>query len=163
MPSPTTEHYDTVVLGAGAGAKYVWSGLADRSVAVVERGRVGGECPFVACIPSKAMLRSAEVWQLGRDPEHVAMFAGSSPAPEAYAEACRRRDEIVHHRDDTLAATALTNSGATLIRGAGHVVGPGVLAVEGRTIGFDQLVVNTGSRPTWREWTRRACGPVTRR
>jgi pyruvate/2-oxoglutarate dehydrogenase complex dihydrolipoamide dehydrogenase (E3) component len=56
------ETYDVIVLGAGAGGKMIWGSVGDLSVAVVEQARVGGDCPFVACVPSKAMLRSARLW-----------------------------------------------------------------------------------------------------
>ncbi len=58
-----------LVIGGGSGAEELCQALAEESgcervpyrVAVVERALVGGECPFVACMPSKAILRSASV------------------------------------------------------------------------------------------------------
>jgi pyruvate/2-oxoglutarate dehydrogenase complex dihydrolipoamide dehydrogenase (E3) component len=67
---------DIVIIGAGAGAKLVWGSVPGRSVAVVEQELVGGYCPFYACVPSKAMLRSARVW--GSAP--TSSSAGCSPA-----------------------------------------------------------------------------------
>jgi pyruvate/2-oxoglutarate dehydrogenase complex dihydrolipoamide dehydrogenase (E3) component len=141
------DEFDVVILGGGAGAKLIWGSVGQRSVAVVEQSRVGGACPFVACVPSKAMLRTARVWQLGADPQQSALFTGRVPAAEAYRLACERRDAIVHHRDDTLNAEALQHSGAVLVRGHGQLRDPGVLDVEGRTLRYQELVINTGSTP----------------
>ena len=76
-----TTSYDVVVLGGGSAGEAVARGLAerDRTVAVVERALVGGECPYLACMPSKSMLRAA---------------AHRQP----WADAVRSRDDV--DRDD---------------------------------------------------------------
>jgi pyruvate/2-oxoglutarate dehydrogenase complex dihydrolipoamide dehydrogenase (E3) component len=80
------ERYDSVILGGGAGAKMIWGSVPGRSVAVIEEHRVGGECPFVACVPSKAMLRSAHVWQTAAEQQWASLFAGRVPAAAAYQQ-----------------------------------------------------------------------------
>ncbi|MFJ6562677.1 dihydrolipoyl dehydrogenase family protein [Streptomyces sp. NPDC091412] len=152
--------YDVVILGAGAAAKLIWGSVGDRSVAVVEWARVGGECPFVACVPSKAMLRSARVWQTAADPQWAGLFSGRVPGADAYQEAVRRRERIVHGRDDSTNASALAKTGATLLRGDGRVVRPGVVEVDGTEIGYRDLVLNTGSEPVWPQLPGLSAVPV---
>ena len=57
------EAFDVIVIGAGPAGEVVAGELAGQgcSVAVVEAELVGGECAFYACMPSKALLRPAEV------------------------------------------------------------------------------------------------------
>lgn len=150
------DRYDIVVLGGGSGAEWIWQEVDGRSIAVVEGHRVGGECPFVACVPSKALLRAAHVRGLvGRAADLGA--AGSrldlgDPAA-AYDSAVQRRDRVSEGRDDTANAEELRASGAVLYRGRGRITGPGRLQVETDAgdpaeIGWQDLVVATGSRPS---------------
>ncbi len=127
---------EVVVVGAGSGGQPVAQALAADGVDVVavEAFRVGGECPYVACIPSKALL--------------VAAAAGVD-----WAEAVRRRDEAAEHRDDTGTARSMVDGGVRLLRGTATVAAPGSLAVV--TPAGDRvllrwtgaLVLGTGSRP----------------
>ena len=111
-----------------------------RTIAVVEQSRVGGECPFLACVPSKTMLRTVRMWQSAVEPQWAPLFAGRVPRREAYDEAVRRRDRIVHGRDDSLNAAGLAKTGASLLRGYGRIVRPGVLDVSGTEIEYEDLV-----------------------
>src|SRR4051794_1469767 len=118
-PATTREvtAYDVVVLGGGSAGEAVARGLADRerSVALIEDRLVGGECPYLACMPSKAMLRAAAQ---GR----------------SWQEALRFRDEVAEHRDDTQTAQSLTDAGVDVVRGRGIVTAPGLVRVGGREL-----------------------------
>jgi pyruvate/2-oxoglutarate dehydrogenase complex dihydrolipoamide dehydrogenase (E3) component len=145
--------YDVVVLGAGSAGEWVAGAAADagRTVALIERLRVGGECPYLSCMPSKSMLRSAAARQEAR---HQLVDLGASsllpdldPDDVAFEVAIRRRDRLASHRDDARAAAGIEARGVTLLRGSGMVTGPGRVRVGGAEIGYTDLVIATGSRP----------------
>ncbi len=146
------ETFDVVILGAGSAGEAIANAVAEagRSVALVEALRVGGECPYVACMPSKALLRSAEARTEVRE---VRDHGGASLVPTlddddlAYRSAVARRDDIAEQRDDTAAAEAAEDKGVTLVRGRGRISAPGVLDVEGRALAFTDLIIATGSSP----------------
>ncbi|HEY2519037.1 MAG TPA: NAD(P)/FAD-dependent oxidoreductase [Streptosporangiaceae bacterium] len=146
------ELFEVIVLGAGSAGEYVSGELADagRTVALIEKLRVGGECPFVSCVPSKAMLRSA---QARDDTRHLTDLGGSAvPAglgddEGAYRAAAARRDRLANDRHDDGHAERAEARGVTLIRGTGRVTRPGVVEVDGREAGYQNLVVATGSEP----------------
>src|ERR1700742_5270424 len=104
--------FDVVVLGGGTAGVHVPAEVASggRSVALVEAGLVGGESPYLACLPSKTLVEAA-----GRG--------------EAWENAVARRDEVTSHLDDTSAAGRLAEAGVTLLRGTGQVTRPGTVAV----------------------------------
>jgi pyruvate/2-oxoglutarate dehydrogenase complex dihydrolipoamide dehydrogenase (E3) component len=144
--------FDVVVLGAGSAGEWVAGGMADqgKTVALIEAHRVGGDCPFVACIPSKAILRSAHARNEAR---RLAELGGASVPPSldddllAFRAAVLRRDELSAHRDDSAKAREITGRGVTLVRGTGRIIGPGLIGVGPDELSYHDLVVATGSRP----------------
>jgi pyruvate/2-oxoglutarate dehydrogenase complex dihydrolipoamide dehydrogenase (E3) component len=124
------DRYDVAVLGAGSAGEVVATRLAGagRRVLVVESGLVGGECPYLACMPSKVLLRD--------------LTRGRS-----WAQAVARRDEVAKHQDDADAARELTDAGVTLIRGRGRIAASGEIDVAGTAYAWTDLVIATGSAP----------------
>jgi len=143
------ETYDVVVLGGGSAGETVATTVVrgGKSVAVVEERLVGGECPYFACMPSKAMLHSAEV----RHRIGVAHTAGAVSRPlglddgrVAYRAAAARRHEISDRLDDSGRVRELQGLGVVVYRGRGRIVRPGALEMDGRIIGWTDLVISVG-------------------
>jgi pyruvate/2-oxoglutarate dehydrogenase complex dihydrolipoamide dehydrogenase (E3) component len=133
-----------VVLGGGStGEDFVGAlrRLDDSAeIVLVERERVGGECSYWACMPTKTMLRGPEiVAETRRAP-------GVSPSHVEPGGAFGWRDAVVG-RDDSSQVEWLTGKRCELVRGEAKVIRPGVVAVGGQELEYDRLVIATGSRP----------------
>jgi pyruvate/2-oxoglutarate dehydrogenase complex dihydrolipoamide dehydrogenase (E3) component len=122
---------DLVVLGGGSAGEYVSTELAraGKSVVLIESGLVGGECPYLACIPSKAML-----------------IAGERGLP--WADAVRRRDAAAVGRDDSETVRNMERDGVVVIRGRGVITAPGTVTVDGRAYRGTHLLISTGGAPS---------------
>jgi len=144
------QKFDVVVLGAGSSGEVIASLLAKsgKSVALIEQHRVGGECPYVACIPSKAMLHSSQSRQ---NVKNVQKSGGSSISlaldddETAFAFAAARRDQIAEHRSDDRATKKLLEEGVVLVRGRGRILRTAVVGVGEEEFGYSDLVISTGS------------------
>lgn len=121
---------DVVVLGGGTAGGQVAAYLAGggKSVALVEAGLVGGESPYLGCVPSNSLLRSAH-------------------RGETWEDAVASRDENANRLDDSAAEQRLTAAGVTLIRGAGRVTAPGTVSTGDTSLAYSHLVIATGSEP----------------
>lgn len=122
---------DVIVLGMGVGGESVAGQLADAGLDVVgvEAELVGGECPYWACIPTKMMLRAAELLAEGR---RIPGMAGASTVDPDWAPVAKRiREEATDDWDDTVAAKRFEDKGGRLLRGRGRILGPDRVEIEG--------------------------------
>src|SRR3954469_8950181 len=89
--------FDVVVIGAGAAGEVTAGRLGQNglSVAIVEKALVGGDCSYYACMPSKALLRPVEL------ANEVRRVPGLEAGRIDSAAVLRRRDEVIHDRDDS--------------------------------------------------------------
>ncbi|MBO0831033.1 MAG: FAD-dependent oxidoreductase, partial [Actinobacteria bacterium] len=132
----------------GPGAEYVAEELARAGVAVaaIEERLVGGECPYWGCVPSKMMIRAANLLAEGR---RIPGMAGSSEVSPDWAPVARRiREEATDNWDDKVAVDRFTNLGGTFFRGHGTITGPGEVTVGNDVLRARRgIVIGTGTVP----------------
>ncbi|MEO7236555.1 MAG: NAD(P)/FAD-dependent oxidoreductase [Lapillicoccus sp.] len=155
MPTTQRDTYDVIVIGGGpAGenaADYATRG-SDRTAALVEAELVGGECSYWACMPSKALLRSVQVFA---EAEHLPGIETRVSTRGIDVKAVlARRDAFTHHLDDSSQVAWAEAAGIDVLRGHGRLSGPRTVTVSdgdgpARTITARQAVVlATGTTAT---------------
>lgn len=132
-----TEHYSTIVIGAGSGGMTVAVGLAGlgRKVALIEGNHVGGDCTNVGCVPSKTLIHLAKNFKPGMN------------ADEVVREVTRKRDAL---RDkETEEVQHMQN--LSFIQGMAKFTAPKTLSVTldgvSSELTADNIVIATGARP----------------
>jgi pyruvate/2-oxoglutarate dehydrogenase complex dihydrolipoamide dehydrogenase (E3) component len=137
--------FDAIVLGAGPAGEVCAGRLADGglSVAIAEHDLIGGECSYYACMPSKALLRPADLLaEARRLPGVATAVTGDLDAPAALA----RRDEVIHDLDDSGQLPWLREHGIELFRGEARLDGERrVLVGDEVLVARKGVIVATGS------------------
>ena len=141
------EIFDVAVIGLGPGGEHVAGTLAERGLRVlgVDRGLVGGECPYWGCIPSKMMIRAGDALAEAR---RVPLLGGTvgDVVRDWATVATRIRQEATDTWDDTVAVDRFTGKGGVFVRGTGRVVSPREIVVGDVRYGVRTgIVVATGS------------------
>jgi pyruvate/2-oxoglutarate dehydrogenase complex dihydrolipoamide dehydrogenase (E3) component len=140
------ENFDVVVIGGGTAGLVTASGCArlGRKVALIEREKLGGDCLWTGCVPTKALVATARlIHQMshadayGLEPQTVRV------TPKAIMDSMRAQRHAIEHHDAPEKFRAL---GIEVIFGNAKLVSRGEVDVDGRRLAAKDIVIATGTR-----------------
>ncbi|AND41364.1 MULTISPECIES: dihydrolipoyl dehydrogenase [Cytobacillus] len=153
------QEYDLVILGGGTGG-YVAAIRASQlglKTAIVEKGKLGGTCLHKGCIPSKALLRSAEVFATAKHSEDFGVV--TSDVSINFNKVQERKNKIVDQLHKGV-QHLMKQGKIDVFEGTGRILGPSIFSPMPGTISVEMnngdenemlipknVIVATGSRP----------------
>ncbi|MBI3977911.1 MAG: NAD(P)/FAD-dependent oxidoreductase [Chloroflexi bacterium] len=138
-------HFDVIVIGGG-GAGYAAASTAarlGRTVAMVERWKLGGTCLNVGCVPTKTLLRAAEVAEMIRQAGELGIIVGEVSID--FAAVMARKDRIIKGFSGEGPIESLRRQGIELLADSASFIDPRTLEIGGARYTAGQLVIATGS------------------
>ena len=137
---------DVLIIGAGTAGEYA-AGTAKQSVdavGMIEKGPVGGDCIFHACIPTKAMVHAARTYKKMRSADFYGLPKMDKAADYTQVKAFKDRiiSGIGTGRDERW-----VKSGVRLFRGKARFLSPHEVAVADEVVKADKIIISTGSMP----------------
>ena len=139
--------YDIIVIGSGPGG-YVAAIRASqlgKKVAIVEKAELGGVCLNWGCIPTKALLKSAQVFTYCKNAAHYGVAIEGEVKPDFEKIVARSRTVA-----DTMSkgvAFLMKKNNIDILTGFGRLAGEGRVDVEGTLYEADAIILATGARP----------------
>lgn len=153
------QEYDLVILGGGTGG-YVAAIRASQlglKTAIVEKGKLGGTCLHKGCIPSKAFLRSAEVYSTAKNSEDYGIL--TKDVSFNFGKVQERKDKIVETLHKGV-QHLMKRGKIDVYEGIGRILGPSIFSPMPGTISVEMnngsenemllpknVIIATGSRP----------------
>ena len=139
--------YDAIVIGTGQAGPSLAARLAKagRRTAVLERGRFGGTCVNVGCVPTKTMVASARAIHLARRGAEFGFSVGGDVRVDM-ARVKARKDAIVRQSNEGVERWMRNTPNLTVYQGHGRFTGSHSVAVDGAVLQADQIFINVGAR-----------------
>lgn len=153
--------YDVVILGGGTGGYVaaIRAAKLGKKVAVVEKDKLGGTCLHRGCIPTKALLRSAEVLQTVKNAGDFGIELGTEAVGVNFIQAQLRKQNVVDQLEKGI-HQLFKQGKIDLYEGTGTILGPSIFSPTAGTISVEpadgsenqmlipkNLIIATGSRP----------------
>lgn len=145
MSEPNDATFDIVILGGGSGgyAAALRAAQLDLSVALVEKGKLGGTCLHNGCIPTKALLHAAEIADQTRESEQFGVKAELVGVDMAGVNSYK--DGVISRLYKGLQGLVGSSKNITFVAGAGKLVAPNVVEVDGKRYTGRNVVLASGS------------------
>ncbi len=141
--------YDVVIIGGGPGGYNcaIRAGQLGLKTAIIEkRGKLGGTCLNVGCIPSKALLHASELFEAARK-DFPALGIKTGKVELDLKAMMGQKDEAVDGLTQGVEFLMKKNK-VEYIKGFGKITGPGKVDVDGKTLNAKNIVIATGSEPS---------------
>ncbi|NJK82183.1 MAG: mercuric reductase [Chloroflexaceae bacterium] len=140
--------YNMVVIGAGTAGLITaaGTGVLGGKVALIERNLMGGDCLNIGCVPSKTIIRSAQIMANARDAQSYGIHVpeGTKADFPAVMERLRRVRADISHNDSV---ERYEGFGIDIFLGEGRFTARDTIEVNGQTLRFKKAVIATGSHP----------------
>ncbi|SCL68827.1 dihydrolipoamide dehydrogenase [Micromonospora citrea] len=145
MSEPNDATFDIVILGGGSGgyATALRAAQLGLTVALVEKGKLGGTCLHNGCIPTKALLHAAEIADQTRESEQFGVKAELVGIDMAAVNSYK--DGVIARLYKGLQGMFKSNKSVTVIEGHGKLVGRNVVEVDGKRYTGRNVVLASGS------------------
>ncbi|NYH42515.1 dihydrolipoamide dehydrogenase [Micromonospora jinlongensis] len=145
MSEPNEATFDIVILGGGSGgyATALRAAQLDLSVALIEKGKLGGTCLHNGCIPTKALLHAAEIADQARESEQFGVKAELIGIDMAGVNSYK--DGVISRLYKGLQGLVGGSKNITFVAGAGKLVGKNVVEVDGKRYTGRNIVLASGS------------------
>lgn len=141
------QFYDLIVIGGGSGGLAAAQRAAEHGarVALIEKGRLGGTCVNVGCVPKKVMWNAATLGHALADAREYG-FAVDPGAGHDWALLREKRDAYVRRLNDIYERN-LAKKNIAVLRGEARLTGPHALAVGTETLEARHIIIATGGYP----------------
>ncbi|WP_218110206.1 dihydrolipoyl dehydrogenase family protein [Oligoflexus tunisiensis] len=145
--SANPQDYNMVVIGAGAAglvSAYIAATLKAK-VALIEKHRMGGDCLYTGCVPSKALIKTARV--VHQIKQHRIYGIKSANYELDFADVMERIQTVIKKIEPHDSVERYTGLGVECIQGVAEVVDAHTVQVNGRTLKTRSLVLALGASP----------------
>jgi mercuric reductase len=150
VPASESADFDLIIIGGGSAsfAAAIKAAELGAKVAIIEQGTIGGTCVNIGCVPSKTLIKAAEICYHSAYHDFEGMTA--CPPPADWQQVIKQKDDLVAAlREEKYLKVLQAHPNITLIEGRAQLTGKRGVLVGGRTYRPGKILVATGSSP----WT----------
>ena len=143
------KRFDANVVVVGGGSAGLVTSLivagAKAKVVLVEKHRMGGDCLYTGCVPSKSIIRSGRIMEYIRRAEDYGIVDAAGKVD--FAAVMRRVQTVIETIEPHDSPERFTSLGVECVNGAARMLSPYEVEVEGKRITTESIVIASGARP----------------
>ena len=139
--------YNIIVIGAGSAglvSAYIGS-VVKAKVAIIEKHKMGGDCLFTGCVPSKALIRTGKILSYIKRSQDFGLK--SAQVDFEFPDVMERVQNVIQKIEPHDSSERYTQLGVDCISGAAKILSPHAVEVNGETLTTKNIIIATGARP----------------